>query len=377
MYHILVADDERSEWEVISYLIRKNKFPLHEYFAINGEEACRILQKNNIDILITDIRMPFMDGLVLAEKARQINPSIEIIFFSGYDDFAYIKQALSLRAVNYILKPINPDEFKKSIQEVLDTISTKSSISKQYEKYMEENFHTHALVYLQDAEKNNNSHDSAEDSHVLARVEQAVWLKNPEELEKSVLFLFEKYQKKTRVSHIYIRYLFTTLMSYLLQALPDTSQSDFEKTAAAIYSLQHFENIREYIQSCLDQVLKKLQEEVQAPKHSIQIVKQYIHSHYMDALSLSQLSEIVYLSPKHLSNTFSQTTGISLNKYIRNVRMEKAKDLLLHSNMKVTDISISVGYPNSSYFCKLFLEETNQSPEKYRQRNGRKAVDGA
>jgi two-component system, response regulator YesN len=122
MYTILIVDDEKSEREVILFLIKKYKLNLHTLQADNGKAALDILKEKPVDILLTDIKMPFINGMELATKARDIYPDIEILFFSGYDDFKYVKTALSLRAVNYILKPINENEFYKSILTIINTI---------------------------------------------------------------------------------------------------------------------------------------------------------------------------------------------------------------------------------------------------------------
>jgi two-component system, response regulator YesN len=122
MYTILIVDDEKSEREVILFLIKKYKLNLHTLQADNGKAALDILKEKPVDILLTDIKMPFINGMELATKARDIYPDIEILFFSGYDDFEYVKTALSLRAVNYILKPINENEFYKSILTIINTI---------------------------------------------------------------------------------------------------------------------------------------------------------------------------------------------------------------------------------------------------------------
>lgn len=76
--------------------------------ASNGEDAWEDIQATNVDILVTDIKMPFMDGLELSRLVRANRPEIKIIILSGYDDFAYAKQALSLGATEYLLKPLKP-----------------------------------------------------------------------------------------------------------------------------------------------------------------------------------------------------------------------------------------------------------------------------
>ena len=79
-----------------------------------------LLQKKRFRILFTDIRMPFVNGLELAGQARLLDPELHIVFFSGFDDFEYARQALSLRVIDYILKPVDPEEFQKTVAGVIE-----------------------------------------------------------------------------------------------------------------------------------------------------------------------------------------------------------------------------------------------------------------
>lgn len=128
MYRMMIADDEDSERMGIQYLLNKFGFEFSIIEAEDGKEALKKLEECAVDILMTDVRMPFVDGLKLAEIVRNRFPDIEIIFFSGYDDFSYVKQALSIQAVDYILKPVNPEEFKKVIDLVIDRIERKKAV---------------------------------------------------------------------------------------------------------------------------------------------------------------------------------------------------------------------------------------------------------
>lgn len=83
--------------------------------ASNGEDAWEDIQTMNLDILVTDIKMPFMDGLELSRLVRANRSEIKIIILSGYDDFAYAKQALSLGASDYLLKPLKPEDLRKTL----------------------------------------------------------------------------------------------------------------------------------------------------------------------------------------------------------------------------------------------------------------------
>lgn len=121
MLKILLVDDEGSEREGMRFLIEKYALPLEIAQAQNGRAAFEYIQKNPVDILLTDIKMPFMDGLELAEATSAYNPGIKIIIFSAYGEFEYAKKALEVNAVNYLLKPIEVEEFRKVMQEVIQT----------------------------------------------------------------------------------------------------------------------------------------------------------------------------------------------------------------------------------------------------------------
>ena len=98
----------------------------------------------------------------------------------------------------------------------------------------------------------------------------------------------------------------------------------------------------------------------------VESVKKYIYNNYHLDLSVDQLAEYVCLAPSYLSHIFKKETGENLGKFIKRVRMEKAKDLLENSYEKIVAISVAVGYQNVSYFCQSFREYYGISPQKYR-----------
>ena len=96
-------------------------------------------------------------------------------------------------------------------------------------------------------------------------------------------------------------------------------------------------------------------------------VTDYIGANYGKELSVERLASIVFLTPDYLSRLFKKSMGKSISQYIRQFRMEKARELLTGTNRKVIDIGEAVGYPNYSYFCQSFREYFGTSPERYRQ----------
>lgn len=111
MYNLLIVDDEQIERDTIKFLINKYRFELNIFEAANGEEALECIRGNPIDILFTDIKMPFIDGLELASRVREHDSGIKIIIYSAYGEFDYAKKAIDLYVSGYILKPIEVEIF--------------------------------------------------------------------------------------------------------------------------------------------------------------------------------------------------------------------------------------------------------------------------
>lgn len=118
MMNVLVVDDESTEREGIKNLIEQHKFPFRILEAENGQAAEKILNRNSIDILITDVKMPLMNGIELCEVARKVQENLKIVICSGYGEFEYARSAIKLGVVNYLLKPLIHDEFLEVLEEI-------------------------------------------------------------------------------------------------------------------------------------------------------------------------------------------------------------------------------------------------------------------
>jgi len=142
VYRILIVDDEKIERTGLRLLLGKmdQKFEITE--AVNGKEALEWLSCNRADILVTDIRMPFVDGLELVEQAARLYPDMKAMVFSGYGEFEYARRAMRFGVEEYILKPVNPTEFQNAIKKIIRVLEeskqeksrrqTEGSLFKEY-----------------------------------------------------------------------------------------------------------------------------------------------------------------------------------------------------------------------------------------------------
>lgn len=167
MYKVFLADDE----VVIREGIRTS-FPWDTSgFALageapDGEIALSLMQEIKPDILITDIRMPFMDGLELSRRALVSLPWLKIIVLSGFDEFTYAREALVLGVKEYLLKPVSAQELEQALRRIAGQIDEErrqyadlQAVKKQLELssgLMKEQFLREVLNGIQDSEKRSN-----------------------------------------------------------------------------------------------------------------------------------------------------------------------------------------------------------------------------
>ena len=112
--------------------------------AGDGEMALPLIQKTKPDVLLTDIKMPFMDGLELSRLVKKALPKTQIIVFSGYNEFDYAKEAIKIGISDYLLKPVTSVSLMDALKKVADKIQEEQEHSRlleryfiDYEKYMD------------------------------------------------------------------------------------------------------------------------------------------------------------------------------------------------------------------------------------------------
>jgi YesN/AraC family two-component response regulator len=132
MKKILLVDDERWVRTALKWTINKLNLPLqviHE--CQNGLEALDWIKMNEVDLILTDIRMPVMDGLSLVKELSILNGAYEVIVISVHDEFQFIQQAMRSGVTDYLLKPIEENEIRVCLEKWLNKKSNKDDGGKQ------------------------------------------------------------------------------------------------------------------------------------------------------------------------------------------------------------------------------------------------------
>lgn len=147
-YKVLLVDDEeevrnaieqRINWEELGFEVIGK--------AQNGVKAMEIAEKLQPDVVITDIKMPYMNGLELARNLKEENPGVRILILTGFDEFEYAKEAVHLEVEEYILKPINANELSECLKRLKNVLDKEREEKLNVRKL--EQYYTDSLPVLQ------------------------------------------------------------------------------------------------------------------------------------------------------------------------------------------------------------------------------------
>ncbi|NOU77027.1 response regulator [Paenibacillus sp. LMG 31458] len=132
MYKIMLVEDEPPILYAVKHLIDTGNYGFQvSAVARNGRDALHMLKDNVPDVILTDIRMPFVDGLTLLEEVRQKYIGVACVIMSGYNDFEYAVKALRVHAFDYLLKPIQIEKLQSMLQGLKQSLDTRKSVEEQ------------------------------------------------------------------------------------------------------------------------------------------------------------------------------------------------------------------------------------------------------
>lgn len=506
MIKVLIVDDEKIEREGVKYLLTQEDWESEIYEAANGKQALEMLRSKTVDLLLTDIKMPHMDGLELSRRVKEENKNLRVVIFSGHNDFSFAQEAIRYGVSDYILKPVDPESFHNIMERVFKEISKDKDkedkelkeknflqqyflqnylytgsreilekakelidleswnvwhcaillemdkdffdsaeekfaedirrefpgsffylnlngkqslilfndlycdyalvakqvyifikkrynthvhlavsrkfhgyeslpgIMSQLEQQMEEKFyHPKQHIFLSEEDNLKTVSKEVLDSRLMQMISDDISRKDIEQLWRHFNSLKEKYRDNHHYSAMYIKFVFSNVIQELYHENIFTEERQLEQEIDRLYNCTDIMQILEITEKCIREFEVFINRSVKDSRDEVTAVKNYIYSHYSEKLSLETLAEKVFLSSGYLSFVFKKETGMNLNRFIRVFRMEKAKELLCTTNIKVAQISEKVGFANVSYFCRSFREYYGISPESYRKGTGEDA----
>lgn len=161
----------------------------------------------------------------------------------------------------------------------------------------------------------------------------------------------------------------TTLLSRVAMeggAKPDSIYRLNSQFLSQLYKEQELEDLCLLMQEVLESFMSSMFREKDKGNPYIRKALRYMSDHYSEHLELNQVADFVGLSPSYFSTLFRQTVGVSFREQLNWIRVEESKRLLLNQQYTLADIAISMGFPDQSYYCKVFKKIVGVTPGKFR-----------
>lgn len=331
--------------------------------AGDGEYAYPLILKAEPDILITDIKMPFMDGLELSRLVKKALPQTKIIILSGYNEFDYAKEAIKIGISDYLLKPVTSVSLMEALRKVADTIREDREKTRLLERYF--------VSY----EKYNEFLDKTDYSGVDRElIGDFLKLGSGDE---SGLFVEEYFAAvgENNYQSLLLRQYMVMDIYYCVQEFlksihitQDAIPQELKDIKQIPKTISTFESTKEYL-NCLFLFALEQRDKVSNNRYGtvIQDAKKYIAENFSSSeLSLNMISTHIGISPSYFSSIFKQETGQSFVEYLTKVRIDKACELLKCTTLRTAEIGERVGYNDSHYFSSTFKKVTGSSPKEFK-----------
>lgn len=375
MYNMILVEDEKSIRENLQKGILWEKYGFHIVAdAANGEEALEKIEKLHPDVLLTDIKMPFMDGLELARIVHSLYSNIKIVILSGYTEFTYAKEAITIGVEEYLVKPITPTKVVRTFSNLKQKMDEERQKVESYDAMMSD------LIVME---------DKLEKYHEMPKIkaDDLVDEGNREEL----LTYFLQYGKMKDVRDFTEKYIHSCNQN-LLNSLLYCSYFLVQTIVACMKTIEVFggdssdvfgniTDINSYvtkvsssgkaeeeISQIIEKVIEFREKTVDASSDLVQKAKGMIKERYAQPnLMIANVAAEIGVSPNHLSCIFKQKTGKGFAKYLTEVRIEKAKELLKNTEFINAEISEKVGYNNPNYFSAVFHKNVGMTAKEYRE----------
>lgn len=536
LFKLLIADDEQIVIEGIRDSIDWGRYGIEIVgTAKNGSEALKLAKDLKPDIIISDIKMPGLNGLELIEELRDFLPNVKVILISAYEEFDYAKQAIRLGVNSYLSKPVKKAEVINEVSKIKSQLEQKQyeeEITKELQQRFNENLpilREHFLntlirgVGVNDLEtkfqtyhvdlspcnigvmvckmdhfhKINFEVDEARVQLLMLRIidifnettlpksksitfqsynQEIVtifnafekdglsvqeWIKFAEKIkhrvlaeigsevsigigriypeikdiglsykeavkalnyrlvygDNSVLYIEnvedvetdaynplininelleniqnilytgkleevfdlvdsfrQRLQNAERIPYYYIQQLYIQLLSIILRTATEIGIgthliAENNDLYGTLLKIESFSELDGWIKGILGNVCEQINiKNKLKTKHSIQKAINYIREHCQEEISLTSVADYVRLNPNYFSRFFKEETGCSFVDYLKKLRIEKAKELLRTSNLKIYEICEALGYQSVQYFSTLFKNMVGVTPQEYREK---------
>ena len=422
MYKVLLVDDEYMITEGLKRLIPFDKWDMEVVATANhADDALDYVREHPVDIVISDVNMPDKTGLEMIQEMKDLLPDAYYILLSGYQEFDYVKKAMNLSVVDYLVKPVDKVELghllEKIVTQLREKVQEPEILSQQLD---EEAFKTHLT------QKENwwiglskeKQGDFVIPYYVLGQDWQIVladqefegllvmpfeapyqinFEKWKRDVEKTLFYgsvnldqsesLFSYYEPIYRViiqgnlqqiideltllEKIVLentpivsitKQLFTQFVMDVFHLFEHLKADDMTDIVKNIHAITTFEDLVAYTKKTLTSFFGQYR-----MNENVVSVLEVIGRDYQKELSLKDISKDLFINPVYLGQLIKKETNSTFAELLNKQRIKAAQQLLLSTNDSIEDICYTVGYSNVGYFYKVFRKLCGKSPKAYRK----------
>lgn len=400
MFNVLLCDDEPAVTNFLKKNIPWESMGIDSiYTACDGMEALALFESHSIHLLITDIRMPKMDGLSLLEKVREKYTDTHCILLTAYGEFEYAKAAFRLGVDNYLMKPIQLEELMGTIENAIENMY----LSRQNkEDLFRENILRRWLAGTISEDELGERSNLLEDINIFQSSYLAICTKKLEphiSLSSFTQLCIENFSCTLDFLHVWDNQGYCVFIisgkdinrEYLSDILSQTAASMHIENSIRIsigYTVhkslelaQSYQNATSLLDHCaltskpLIQMASSTMiatEPESAFSYDelspiVQKAVDYIHERYAQGVSIREFCTKYTITPAYLGYLFKNETHTFFNNYLNQYRLNRAALLLSQTQERVNVIAEKTGFSNTSYFISSFKKYTGMSPQKYRE----------
>ena len=402
MLKILIVDDEQVVRVYLQSIVNWEQYDCQVVTTCeNGMEALEVMAQQPIDLILTDLEMPKMNGLQLIEEIRSRGYQTKVIVLSNHSDYDLSREVMKLGALDYYVKTNVKEADIISMIELVSEQVKKQLLQKhalEEEKRLKiDNFKIGRKTFLTTVLTGDVYYNELELSQYVKmyhlfeprlslyqlRFQQPIELRQFLYVDAIIAAEFQKYdhdvvhltQEKILVA-LYERTIVEeqvlmdhwlrivkNIKTYLRAELQASKQLLIDSTEKLISCTKLFQND---VPSDVSSVIAA--EELSHYRPEIQSILNYIHEHYDERITLQDLSAFACLNEAYLSRLFKMETKKTINSYINELRIYKAKELLKSPNIMVKEVAQLVGIKDQLYFNRVFKKFCGENPTDYQDR---------
>lgn len=386
MEKLLIVDDEYLVREGLCVTVDWQSLGLEVIgTAENGAAGLEAARKMRPDLIISDVRMPVMDGLEMAKTLFDEGADLAVIVYSGYKDFEYARRALESNVAGFLLKPIENEELIKKVREVMSKLHMRR----------------HDGKLLGQIKKNSNlirrqllsSYLSGEDSPESAREQLAllgviipergtvIYCRSKSGVSQDIISCFSaEFSDYVTVSENFEDYflLITSLNDEdkvakktlkILDLSLKVSQTRYS-VGIAVYDgdlLKAFGEAESLAKNAAFTAVNTVNTKGSGGKYRklVRDAIAIIERDYDKKISVKSVAEALFTSESHLMHEFKEQTGKTFNNCLTDFRILRAEEMLLEGKLRVNEVAYAVGYTDVKYFGQVFKEYHGMTPSEF------------